>query len=83
MKALESPRLFQKKSFELGTKNMDVNGVWLEQVAPAVYIEVIFTLFVGLRVRDDWLESGGTNLCKTCHRPKVFLGVPDGSCSGD
>ena len=83
MKALESFKFFQKKSFELNTKNMDVNGVWLEQVTPAVYIEVIFTFLVGLRIWDDWLESGGTNPCRTCHRPKVFFGVPDGSCSGD
>ena len=83
MKALESPRLFQKKSFELDMKNMDVNGVWLEQVAPAVYIKVIFTLLVGLWVRDDWLESRGTNPYRTCHCLKIFLGVPDGSCSGD
>ena len=65
------------------TKNMDANEVWLEQVAPAVCIEVIFTLLDGLRVRDDWLESGRTNLCRTCHRPKVFLGVPVGGCGGD
>ena len=51
-----------------------------EQAAPAVYIKVIFALLVGLRVWDDWLESEGTNLCRTCHRPKVFLGVPGRSC---
>ena len=65
------------------TKNMDANGIWLEQVAPAVYIEVIFTLLDGLWVWDDWLESGRINLCRTCHRPKVFLGVPIGGYGGD
>ena len=46
-------------------------------------IEVIFILPVGLRVRDNWLEPGGINPCRTCHCPKAFLGVPDGSCGGD
>ena len=54
-----------------------------EQAAPAVCIKVIFTLLVGLQVWDDWLESGGTNPCRTCHRPKVFLGVLGGSYGGD
>ena len=65
------------------TKNMNANGIWLEQIAPAICIKVIFTLFVSLRVQDDWLESGRTNLCRTCHCPKVFLGISDGSCSRD
>ena len=47
------------------TKNMDANGVWLEQIASVVYIKVIFTLLVGLQVRDDWLQSRGTSLCRT------------------
>ena len=65
------------------TKNMDANEVWLEQVAPAVCIEVIFTLLVGLRVRDDWLEPGEKNPCRICYHSKVFFGILDGSCGGD
>ena len=38
-------------------------------------------LLGGLRVRDDGLEPGGTNLCRTCHCLKVFLGVLGGSQS--
>ena len=58
-------------------------GYGWSQVALAVYIKVIFTLLVGLRVQDDWLESGKTNLCRTCHCLKVFLGVLGGSCGGN
>ena len=36
----------------------------------------------GLRVWDDWLEPGGTSPCRTCHRPKIFLVVPDGAAVG-
>ena len=46
---------------------------------PAICIKVIFILLVGLQVRDDWLEPRGTNLCRTCHRPKLFLGLLGGS----
>ena len=50
-------------------------------------IDMILTLLEhllsGLRVRDDWLESEGINPCKTCHRPKVFLGVLSGCWGGD
>ena len=65
------------------TKNMDANGVWLEQIAPAICIKVIFILLVSLRVWDNWLESERTNLCRTCHHPKVFFVILDGSCGGD
>ena len=67
----------------LPRRNKVANGVWLEQIAPAVYIEVIFTLLVGLRFRDDWLEPGRTNPCRTWYCPKVFLGVLGGSYGGD
>ena len=50
-------------------------------------IDMILTLLKGflggLRVRDDWLEPGRMNPCRTCHRPKVFLGVLGGSWGGD
>ena len=75
-------RLCQQKLILL-RKNKAANGVWLEQVAPAVYIKVIFTLLVGLRVRNDWLEPEGKIHAEHCHRPKVFLGTPGGSYSGD
>ena len=58
-------------------------GYGWSQIAPAVCIEVVFTLLVGLRVRDNWLESGRTNPCRTYHHLKVFFGVPGGSCGGD
>ena len=54
-----------------------------EQTAPAVCIEVIFILLVGLRVWDDWLEPRGTNPYRICHRSKVLLGIPDRSCGRD
>ena len=41
------------------------------------------TLLIGLRIRDDWLEPGGTNLYRTCHRPKVFLDVFGGRFDRD
>ena len=65
---------YQRKLI-LPRRNKVANGVWLEQIAPAVYIKVIFTLLVGLRFRDNWLEPGRSNPCRTCHCPKVFLGV--------
>ena len=34
-------------------------------------------------VREDWLEPRGKNLCRICHRPKVFLSVSNGSYDGD
>ena len=37
----------------------------------------------GLRVWDEWLQPGGTNPCRTCHRLKVFLSVPGGSYGRD
>ena len=40
-------------------------------------------LLGGLRVWDDWLEPGGMNPCRTCHRPKVFLGALGRSLGGD
>ena len=40
-------------------------------------------LLGGLRVRDDWLEPGGMNPCRTCPCPKVFLDVLGGSWGGD
>ena len=50
-------------------------------------IDIILTLLEGLlgglRVWDDWLEPGGMNPCRTCPRPKVFLGVLGGSWGGD
>ena len=73
---------YQRKLI-LPQRNKVANGVWLKQVAPAVYIKVIFILLVGLRFRDDWLEPRGTNPCKTCYCPKVFLGVRGGSYGGD
>ena len=46
-------------------------------------IEMILTLLEGLLgglwVQDDWLELGRMNPSRTCHHPKVFLGVLDGS----
>ena len=41
------------------------------------------TLLIGLRVWDDWLKPRGTNPCRTCHRPKVFLGLLGGSRGRD
>ena len=46
-------------------------------------IKIVLALVSGLRVWDDWLEPGGINPCRTCHCLKVFLGVYDGSSSGD
>ena len=50
-------------------------------------IDMILTLLEGLlgglRVPDNYLDPEGTNPCRTSHRPKVFLDVPDGSCGGD
>ena len=46
-------------------------------------LTILEGLFGGLRVRDDWLEPGGLNPYRTCHRPKVFLGVLGGSWAGD
>ena len=46
-------------------------------------IKIVLALVSGLRVWDNWLEPGGTNSCRTCHRLKVFFGVPDGSCGRD
>ena len=74
---------WRQRKLILPRRNKVANGVWLEQVAPAVCIEVIFTLLVGLRVWDDWLEPGGTNPCRTCHRLKVFLGILGGNWGGN
>ena len=50
-------------------------------------IDIILTLLEGLlsdlRVWDDWLEPGGINPYRTCHCPKVFLGILSGSWGGD
>ena len=50
-------------------------------------INMILTLLEGflggLRVWNDWLEPGGMNPWRTCHRLKVFLGVLGGSWDGD
>ena len=57
--------------------------VRLKPVALTICIEIIFTLLVGPRVWDNWLEPGGTNLCRTCYHLKVFLSVPDKSWGRD
>ena len=57
----------------LSQKNKFANEIWLEQVAPAVYLEMIFTFLVGLRVWDDWFEPEGKNLCKTLLLSEVLL----------
>ena len=101
LEALESPRLFRRKTLNSiqGKKNFDCLVATLvpvptkadhtaeEQsckwdtigVKGAGGIDMILTLLEGLlgglRVRDDWLEPGGMNPCRTYHRPKVFLNV--------
>ena len=44
-------------------------------------LAVLGGLLGGLRVRDDGLEPGGTNPCRTLSLLKVFLGVLGGSRS--
>ena len=48
-----------------------------------IILALLEDLLVGLRVWDDWFEPGGMNSCRTCHRPKVFLGTLGGSFGGD
>ena len=75
----------------LPQRNKAANGIWLEPIVSAVYIEVIFilhgTFSMVYRLRITWSEPGGTNLCKTLslsgdHCSEVSLGVLGGSrCS--
>ena len=55
----------------------------LKLLALTVCLKVVLKLFIGLRVQDDWLELRRTNLCKTCHHPKVFLNIFGESWGGD
>ena len=54
--------------------------VRLKPVALTVCIKVILKLLVGLRVWDDWLQLGGTSLCRTL---SLFLGTLGGGCGKD
>ena len=72
---------WRQQKLIISQRNIAATRVWLELVAPAIYIIVIFILLIGLRVWDDWLESGRTNLCRTCHCARVFFGVTSRSRS--
>ena len=58
--------------------------VWLKPVAMTVCIEVIVKLlgglFGGLPFWGDWLQLGGTSLCRTL---SLFLGALGGGCGED
>ena len=44
-----------------------------------MFLTLLEGLLGGLQVRDNWLEPGRMNPCRTCHHLKVFLGVLRGS----